>query len=331
MINRHSLQSLRFKYNEIMKNKNPENAKTSNFLKTYPRWLISKSLSILPSGSPEFIYTILLKPKILRNIANNILKRLIPKETEIEKGIILGLDQSDPVASGAIALHVYERYETELFRSKIKKGMVIVDIGANLGYYSAIASKHTGENGLVIAFEPEPNFFKLLSRNINRNKLENVKLFEMAIADKTAEADLFLSDENKGHNSLIRSDELKTSARVKTTTLDEFLSSQKITKTDIIKMDIEGAEILAIEGMKNTLTKHKPLLFLEFSPHSIMKLNRNPLDFLSALRSIGYSIFEIDKTRQHLNNVADFQKFITSIPKEKYADIYCEKINTQVT
>lgn len=291
----------------------------------YTRLFLSKFLLILPSGSPEFIYTTILKPKILKNIANSIIKRIMPKETLIEEGILLELDQSDPVASGAIALAVYERYETELFRSKIKPNMTIVDIGANLGYYTAIASGRAGEQGKVIAFEPEPNFFKLLSRNISRNNMKNVKLFEMAIADKNGEAELFLSKENKGHNSLIHSDELKTSTRIKMTTLDEFLSSQKITKADIIKMDIEGAEILAIEGMENTLIKHTPLLFLEFSPHSIIKLNRNPIDFLSILHKIGYSIFEIDKTHQYLNEVADFQKFIGSIPKGKYADIYCEK------
>ena len=138
---------------------------------------------------------------------------------------------------------------------------------------------------------------------------------------------MYLSNENKGHNSIIRSEELKTSVQVKTTTLDDFLASQKIAKVDIIKMDIEGAEIMALEGMRNTLIKHMPLLFLEFSPHSIIKTNRNPMDLLSILRNVGYSIFDINKARQRLDSVTDFQKFIESIPKGKYADIYCEKIN----
>ena len=294
-------------------------------LKSYPRWMLSKFLAILPSGSPEFIYTTILKPKILKNTANYILKFIIPKETKIKEGIFLELDQSDPVASGAIALGVYERYESELFRSKIKPGMAIIDIGANLGYYTAIASHLTGEKGLVVAFEPEPNFFKLLSRNISRNNMKNVACFELAIAEKNGLTNLYLSNENKGHNSIIRSEELKASVQVKTTTLDNFLDFQKITKVDIIKMDIEGAEIMALEGMRNTLIKHMPLLFLEFSPHSIIKINRNPVDFLSTIQEIGYSIFEINKTHQCLNSVTDFKKFIESIPKGKYTDIYCEK------
>lgn len=313
-----------------MKNKNTKTARESYSLKTYLRRFLGKFLSILPSGSPEFIYTIILKPRILRKITNSILKRIMPEEIEIEKGVFLELDRSDPVASGAVSLGVYERYETDLFRSKIKLGMTIIDIGANLGYYTAIASYNVGERGRVISLEPEPNFFKLLSRNISRNNLKNVELFEMAIADKNGEMELFLSNENKGHNSLIYSEELKTSVLVKTITLDEFLSSKKITNVDIIKMDIEGAEILAIEGMKNTLIKYMPLLFLEFSPHSIIKLKKNPLDFLSILHKIGYSIFEINKTRQCLDAITDFQKFTESIPKEKYADIYCEKTNVQI-
>ena len=308
-----------------MKNKSIPETKSSISLNSYPRWILSKFLATLPSGSPEFIYTTILKPRILRNATNYILKFVIPKETKTKEGVILELDQSDPVASGAIALGVYERYESELFRSKIKPGMAIIDIGANLGYYTAIASRLAGEQGLVVAFEPEPNFFKLLSRNIRRNNMKNVIPFELAIAEKNGLVNLYLSNENKGHNSIIRSEELKTSVQIKTTTLDDFLASQKITKVDIIKMDVEGAEILALEGMKNTLIQHLPLLFLEFSPHSIIKINRNPIDFLLNLREIGYSIFEINKTHQRLDSVTDFQKFIESIPKGKYTDIYCEK------
>lgn len=313
-----------------MKNKNDKARKKSNFLKSHSRLLLGRFLSILPSGSPEFIYTTLLKPRILKKITNNIIKRLMPKETEIEEGVFLELDQSDPVASGAIALGVYERYETKLFRSKIKPAMTIIDIGANLGYYTVLASRLVGEQGLVLAFEPEPNFFKLLSKNINRNDIKNVNHYEMAIAEKKGISELHLSDENKGHNSLIYSEELKTSVNVKTTTLDDFLNSQIIKKVDIIKMDIEGAEILAIEGMKNTLIKHTPLLFLEFSPHLIAKLNRNPIDFLSVLREIGYSVYHINKVRQSLDGVSDFKKFIDSITEGNYADIYCEKTDARL-
>lgn len=308
-----------------MEKKNIADIKPSVSLRTYPKWILSKFLTMLPSGSPEFIYTTILKPKILKNTANYILKLVIPKEIELKEGVFLELDQSDPVASGAIALGVYERYESEIFRSKIKPGMTIIDIGANLGYYTAIASCLAGERGLVMAFEPEPNFFKLLSRNIRRNGLKNVVNFELAIAEKNGLTNLYLSNENKGHNSLINSEELKNSVQVKTATLDDFLASHKITKVDMIKMDIEGAEILALEGMKNTLIKHRPLLFLEFSPHSIIKINRNPMDFLLTIRNIGYSIFEINKAHHQLNSITDFQKFIESIPKGKYADLYCEK------
>lgn len=308
-----------------MGKKNIADIKPPVSLRNYPRWILSKFLTMLPSGSPEFIYTNILKPKILKNTANYILKLVIPKEIELKEGVFLELDQSDPVASGAIALGVYERYESELFRSKIKPGMTIIDIGANLGYYTAIASRLAGEQGSVLAFEPEPNFFKLLSRNISRNDLKNVINFELAIAEKTGLTNLYLSNDNKGHNSIINSEELKNSVQVKTTTLDDFLASHKITKVDMIKMDIEGAEILALEGMKNTLMKHLPLLFLEFSPNSIIKINRNPIDLLSTLQEIGYSIFEINKAHHQLDNIVNFQKFIESIPKGKYADIYCEK------
>ena len=76
---------------------------------SYPRWILSKFLAILPSGSPEFIYTTILKPRILKNIANYILKFIIPKETKTKEGLFLELDQSDPVASGAVALGVLRK------------------------------------------------------------------------------------------------------------------------------------------------------------------------------------------------------------------------------
>jgi len=302
------------------------NTKLFTSLSSYLRWVLSKFLTILPSGSPEFLYTNILKPRIVKDIVNHILKLVIPKEIKTKEGVFLELDRADPVVSGALALGVYERYGSELFRSEIKTGMTVIDIGANLGHYAAIASRLTGEQGLVVAFEPEPNFFKLLSKNISRNDMKNVACFELAIAEKNGLVNLHISNENKGNNSIIYSGESETFVQVKTTTLDDFLVSQKITKVDIIKMDIEGAEILALEGMKNTLIKHQPLLFLEFSPYSILKTNRNPIDFLSTLHEIGYSIFEINKTRQRLDKLTNFQKFIESMPRGKYADLYCKKI-----
>ena len=88
----------------------------------------------------------------------------------------------------------YEEFATELIRKNLKQGDTFLDIGGGIGYYSVIVSKIVGEQGKVIVFEPDPNYFKLLQKNVKENGCNNVTLFQKAVSDRNGKTNLYLYD-----------------------------------------------------------------------------------------------------------------------------------------
>ena len=292
------------------------------------RKIISLLFSLLPSNAPEFIYTRVLKPWPLRQVTNSILHKIIPEKITLEEGKIF-LNKKDPVVSGALALGVYEKDMTEIFKSVLKKGMVVLDIGANVGYYTIISSYYVGKSGKVLSFEPEPENYKFLTKNINANEYSNVLTFPCGISDKKSEGTLYLSSDNKGKHSLIKLKGEDTSINIPLTTIDSVLADSGIEKIDVIKIDIEGAEALALKGMTNTIKKNPPcILFCEFYPEALRLMHSDPLDFLHNISSLGFSIYEIRNQRKQLVSSKDFHVFVTKFKKDEYTNLYCIKSET---
>jgi len=286
------------------------------------RKIISGGFSLLPSTAPEFIYKTILKPWPLRQITNNILSRLIPEKILLEEGWLF-LNKKDPVVSGALALGVYEQDEIKLFKSLIKPGMTILDIGANIGYYTLVASHHAESSGKVLSFEPEPENYKILKKNTQNKK--NTQVFQYALGDKKTEKKLYLSSSNKGKHSLAPLEGESNSIQVPIITLDEVLQEINIDKVDIIKMDIEGAEALAFAGMSETLKKSPTcIIFCEFYPEALTLMGSNPLNFLSDLSNRGFVIYEIEKEEKKHIPPESFAAFIKKFRgSTTYSNLYC--------
>ena len=110
----------------------------------------------------------------------------------------------DPFDSLKLSINKsYEEFETKLVKDIIKEGNVVVDIGANIGYFTLIFSRLVGRKGEVFAFEPEPNNFNLLKKNIEINDYKNVNLINKAVSNKSGKIELYLDDVNTGRHSLI--------------------------------------------------------------------------------------------------------------------------------
>lgn len=146
----------------------------------------------------------------------------------------------------------YEKGEVRVFHELIRRGMNVVDLGANIGYFTLIAAKLVGPEGKVFAFEPEPGNFSLLQRNVNMNGYRNVTLVQKAVSDKNGVEELHLCSDSWGHSlSSFKRD--AGSISVPVTSLDQFFSED--VAIDFIKMDIEGAEGKAMQGMERILGK----------------------------------------------------------------------------
>lgn len=219
----------------------------------------------------------------------------------------------------------YEKYQTELFRKIVKKGMVVVDIGASIGYYTLIAAELVGENGKVFAFEPEPENYALLVRNIEANGYKNVLPVQKAVSNKVETTRLFLSpDGNTGWHRIYDSQDGWDSIEIETVTLDEFFKDKE-GRIDVIKMDVEGAEMAVLQGMSHILKGNDNLkIFTEFMPMLLEKFGSSPEGYLSQLIKHGFKLYGIDEQKEQIRPF-DMDSLRQMRTGGKYTNLLCLK------
>ena len=276
----------------------------------------------------EFIYCYILRPWPLRNITNWIIKKLLPNKVKIGK-YFLFLNPYDPVVSGAIFFNVYEKSESHFIKSICYEGMNILDIGANIGYYTALFSQLAGERGSVIAIEPDLESYKYLSKSINSFNYKNVLSFRLAASDIKQKLPLFISKENRGDNRLYSTNQKRNSIMVDCLTVDELLEENKIENLDLIKIDVQGYEPKVLKGMLNIVRSSKKLILLsEFWPKGILQAGESPKEFLTMLRKMQFQLFELKKNGfLVLLKPSEDNKFIKKHQGRKYTNIIGKKIN----
>ncbi len=208
----------------------------------------------------------------------------------------------------------YEKCEIEIFKNILKPGMTIVDIGANVGLYSVIASKVVGKKGRVYSFEPEPLNYKVLKKNISLNNCQNVLCEQMALGDKSGTAYLFKEARSIGTHSMIKKKHgSQEKISVKVTKLDEYFSSTK--KIDAIKIDVEGFELSVLVGARMIL-KNVNYLFFEFTKN---ERNDETTKFIKHLSGFRYFYLINEKTSRTK------QISLQSLAKLHYANILASK------
>lgn len=281
-------------------------------------WL-KKILSILPLSIATQVYTRIINKTPLRHPIDALIRSQIPDHIDIEEGVLL-LNQHDVAVSGMLALGSYEPFETKLFRNTVKTKMTVVDIGANIGFFSVISARRVGDNGRVFSFEPEPTNYSFLKKNIEANNFSNITPIHVALSDRSGSIPLFITKDNQGAHSLVNNRKSHTSISVQTETLDAWINQHGSPVIDVIKMDIEGAEIIALEGMKQVIARSPHLtIFTEFFPNAIRRFGRNPIDMLTTLKQAGFTISIIDEDTKTLIPLIDFEKCIADFPKRDSA------------
>ncbi len=192
---------------------------------------------------------------------------------------------------------IYEKYTTEVFKSSIKADMTVVDIGANIGYFTLIAAKLVGPAGKVYAFEPEPHNYELLTKNVLINHYDNIASIPKAVSNKTGEAELFVDRINLGGHSLSEDTVLEKAGylKIEAVTLDDFFGKTVGNLAiDVMKIDAEGAEGIILEGAEKVL-KHDLKIFMEFLPRGLKNMGTDPLGLLRRLQGLGFKINIIDE------------------------------------
>lgn len=212
------------------------------------------------------------------------------------------LDERD--SSRLSFTRVYEPFETRWFLDHVGPDQVVVDVGANIGYYTLLLAKQVGRQGRVFAFEPDPANFEILQKNVELNGYQNVTLERLAVSDVSGPVRLLLNDANRGDHriSVTRSD--LPSIDVQSVRLDDYFTGYDA-PIDVIKMDIQGAEHRALVGMQGLLSRNPQLkLVTEFWPFALAGAQSEPQAMLELLSSLGFRPHEIDERRQRVRAVA---------------------------
>lgn len=218
-----------------------------------------------------------------------LLKRLIP----IRRAVRVRLPSFDmfvrlddwAVGARIAVRRTYEPHVTAALLPYLLPGSVVVDVGANIGYYTLLAATRVGPTGTVIAFEPSRENCALLQRSLVANRLANVVLVPFAVADLDGAVSYGMDDSN-GRIALDERPELR---RVRAVTLDRALAHEP--RVDVVKVDIEGAEGRALRGMRGLLQRHRPVVCAEFTPHALPHVSGvAPEAYLDELRALGYAL-----------------------------------------
>jgi FkbM family methyltransferase len=205
------------------------------------------------------------------------------------QGSRMYLDLGDEGISRDLALDgIRELESTKILGKFIRKGDVVADIGANIGYYALMEARIVGKDGLVYAIEPSPSNFRNLKKNIGMNDYGNLQAFELAIGDKKRKARMYMSS-HSNLNSLVvqKNKKIERSIDIQLQTLDGFLKGRA--RPTFLRMDVEGYEYNIIKGSKELLgSKNRLVIFMEIHPH-IMSRDKTG-DLLKALKKNGFEV-----------------------------------------
>lgn len=247
----------------------------------------------------------LYKIPLVKKVNKKILS-LIRQKSVVVNGLTLYLDKKDSLN---LTLNKnYEPAETAFLKATIKKGQHVVDVGANIGYYTTLLASLVGEEGRVYAFEPDAENFELLKKNIAVNGFKNVVVENMAVSDAVKNIFLYYSGD-KGDQRIYDSRDGRQSRTIRATSLDEYFTNGQ--QIDFLKMDIQGAEGLALRGMAATIRRSRSIVLnIEFWPFGLEKSGFGSLNFLDALVKTGLRFYD-------LNN-----KDLSDVNREKLPEVY---------
>lgn len=276
------------------------------------------------TGVPAFVYTVLLRPKPLRRIANKVILKALPRTVRYGRVTVV-LNPADSVASAALAFRVYERNEAAFFHRVCKPGMTVLDVGAHVGYYTAMAAERVGASGRVVAVEADPENYSYLEKTVETNAFRNVACFQAAAADRAGMRTLYRSSSNRADNRLYQGEPGWSSTDVNAVALDDLLASKNIGAVDLIKVDVQGSEGLVVAGLENTLrVSPSVVLMLEFWPEGLRNAHTDPAGLLSKLAQLGFAMFELTSGGK-LRKIGDREKLIERNAGRKYTNLIALK------
>lgn len=201
----------------------------------------------------------------------------------------------------ARALGIYEPDKTQTICDLLKQGQTFIDVGGNKGDFSLLAAKITGDKGRVLTFEPEPENCHWFEKSIKLNHYDSIQLFDLALSDSNGKAQLYLGEKSGWHSLISAQGNTDNSTiEVEKRTLDSVLKENDIHQVDMMKIDVEGAEMEVLAGAEQVLNNNPDLiLLLDLHPH----MGVNVVSICDYLSSKGFRIFRMKSPHDKLSEI----------------------------
>ena len=216
-----------------------------------------------------------------------------------------------------------DAFEIELLKKHIKQNDIVLDIGANIGFYATILSDIVGEKGLVHCFEPDSKNFEHLKKTTADFK--NIKINNKAVGPKTEKLKIYTSKNLNVDHRTYKPEEYDKEIEIDAVSIDDHLASNP--KVDIIKMDIQGFEMQAIQGMQTILDKNKDIkLISEFWPYGLKKAGSSVTEYFNFLQSKGFTCYLLEETSL-LKLTTEKVSSLEPLGEEHYFNIFATRTN----
>ena len=210
---------------------------------------------------------------------------------------------------------VYELGTVSILQKLLNKGDVFVDVGANIGFLSLVASAKVGHSGRVYAFEPVPSTFEILKTNKQINNFEQLCLNQFALGNKNENLKIFNEKNNRGGASIINHTQSQ-GITISVKKLDDLNIKEKI---NVIKIDVEGFEFEVLKGAEKTIKKDKPNLIIEHCVEINNSANEN--EIYNWIKDLGY--YKIYKLKFGKERQSELVEIISINDLPQHDNIFC--------
>lgn len=261
-------------------------------------------------------------------LIQSLLRRLFkPSHSEVEVhdfdgDLTMRLRLGEHMQRRTFWMGYYSREIIGLMKRRLSAGMVVLDIGANVGEITLIAAKAVGPTGKVFSFEPIAEIADRLEWHVRANHFRHVTVVREALAAKKADnvpiyrqPDSSRADDNGGLGSLYAATRNTSPTQfIRVNTLDAWLEEHPVDRIDLIKIDIEGAELPCLQGADRTLTRFDPAIIIEIQDHSAARAGYRQSDILVHLARLGYAFWKIERgselTPLDITSLSEYQNVL---------------------
>ncbi|MDD5530882.1 MAG: FkbM family methyltransferase [bacterium] len=281
----------------------------------------------------RFDGTGVLKIGIFRWIRNLMFKSIKKVYIDLE-GYKLKLDKNDSLR---LSLNPkYEEMTGKLMREIVKPGDYVVDVGANIGYWtlflSKLVSKSAGWDGAVFAFEPEETNYNILKSNIHDNNITNCDIFNIGLSNDYHVGKLYLSDTNSGDHSSVNDGNRKFQY-VQYKRLDDIREIfDRKREISLIKIDVQGSEMMLLEGAKEFFRQNPNIkIITELWDYGLRRAGASAAEYLTELEKLGFS-FELIDERLGSSFSISKEGVLNSVfvRGKNYCNLLCRKLGGEI-